>query len=185
MKRTHQKYGRQASKPIALALLALGLGACASTLDASLECPEVSILGDGAELVQFAPGAKRTADNVIHEESFDGFAGSCEHNIDDEIMSMEITPQIISRKGPANSDGMARFEYFVALTDSRGLLINKQRFPVTLAYEDDSAGMAWQEEDPITITLPLKDGEAPTKWRIFMGLQLTRADLEFIKSQQR
>ncbi|MCK5165698.1 MAG: hypothetical protein KAQ66_00210, partial [Rhodospirillaceae bacterium] len=115
MKHRHQQYRRRTVKPVMLALLALGLGACASTLDASLECPEVSIINDGAELVKFTPGSGQSARNVIHEESFDGFKGTCEHNLDDEIMSVEITPQIISRKGPANSDGMARFEYFVAL----------------------------------------------------------------------
>ena len=185
MKHRHQQYRRRTVKPVMLALLALGLGACASTLDASLECPEVSIINDGAELVKFAPGSGQSARNVIHEESFDGFKGTCEHNLDDEIMSVEITPQIISRKGPANSDGMARFEYFVALTDSRGTLINKQRFPVTLTYEDGSEGMLWQDEAPVTLSLPLKDGESPAKWRIFMGLQLTRADLEFIKRARR
>ncbi|MCK5547137.1 MAG: hypothetical protein KAI27_07165 [Rhodospirillaceae bacterium] len=176
----------RATKTAMLALLVLGVGACSSvTLDNSLQCPEVSIIADGANFVQFAPGSGRGANNIVHEESFDGFKGTCEHNIDDEIMVVEITPQITSMKGPANSDNTARFEYFVALTDSKGQLINKQRFPVSLIFDDDSEGMAWQDETPITLTLPLKDGESPTKWLIFMGLQLSRADLEFIRGRQK
>lgn len=189
MRHSPKQYGHQithVARAAILLLLALGVGACSSvTTDKSLQCPKVSIIADGASFVKFTPGAGRSANNVMHEESFDGFKGGCEHNLDDEILSVEITPQITSRKGPANSDGTARFEYFVALTDSKGRLINKQRFPVVLTYEDDSEGMAWQDEVPITLTLPLKDGESPTKWRIFMGLQLSRADLEFIRGRQK
>ncbi|MDH3336068.1 MAG: hypothetical protein OEL50_05435 [Rhodospirillaceae bacterium] len=176
-------------KYLTVALLGIGMGiglaGCSTTTnDTSLECPEVSILSEGSNLVRFAPGTRAAEQNIIHEELFDGFGGSCEHNIDDGVMSVEIIPQITSIKGPANTDGMARFEYFVALSDDRGKIINKQRFPVTITYPDDSGQTVWQEEIPVVLTLPLKDGESAAKWRVFMGLQLTRDELKYTKSER-
>ncbi|MDH5488324.1 MAG: hypothetical protein OEX17_00125 [Rhodospirillaceae bacterium] len=165
--------------------LSVGLAGCSTTTnDTTLECPEVSILSDGSNLVRFAPGGASVEQNIIHEELFSGFRGSCEHNIDDAVMNVEIIPQIASIKGPANTDGMARFDYFVALSDSRGTIINKQRFPVTITYPDGLDETLWQEEIPVILTLPLKDGESAAKWRVFIGLQLSRDELNYVKARR-
>lgn len=179
------------TKKVALGLalgigLSLSLGACSSTPDeAPLQCPEVSILSDGADLVRFVPGANYNLANIVHEESIDGFKGECEHNIDDQMMSVEITPQFVSRKGVANTTSMARFEYFVAITDNKGALINKRRFPATITYPAGIEVMAWKDEAPITLSLPMKESDLPTKWHIFIGLQLNRGELEYIKNRAR
>ncbi|MDH5187817.1 MAG: hypothetical protein OEW37_02535 [Rhodospirillaceae bacterium] len=181
----NKKHSAKNVKYLTLALLGVGLVGCSSVSnDTTLQCPEVSIISDGAELIRFASGQPAVAQNIIHQESFEGFAGSCEHNIDDAIMSVEIIPKIFSAKGPANMDGTARFDYFVALSDSQGAIINKQRFPVNLTYLDDSSEILWQEDVPVTLTLPLKDGESVTKYRIFIGLQLSRDELKYIKANR-
>lgn len=175
-----------AARVSVLAMLGVfALAGCSTvTNDKSLQCPEVLILSDGAELVSFTPGKSATAQNIAHEELFNGFKGTCEHNIDDGIMSIEIIPQFISTKGPANSENTARFEYFVALSDSNNKVINKQRFPVTLTYPEKSDEMVWNEDTPVTLTLPLKEGESAAKWRIFLGLQLSREELQYIKANR-
>lgn len=165
-------------------LAAFTLSACAfdQVEEAPQPCPDTSILAQGAKLVRFQPGPGRDIIDVAHMEIIDGFDGACEYNVDDSgagTLIVEISPRIRSERGPANTDDFARFEYFVALTDANGQMITKQRFPVHLAYPGSVAEIVWQDDTPITLSLPIKAGETAAKWRIFLGLQLTRADLDF------
>lgn len=173
--------------PIGLSLVAaLLLSACASdTVEENpLVCPETAILAQGAKLVRFQPGPGRDIIDVVHQETIEGFDGACEWDENDDgagTLRVEISPRIRSDRGPANTDGLARFEYFVALTNASGKVINKQRFPVSLSYPGSVGQIMWQDEIPVSMALPLKAGETAGKWRIFISLQLTREDLEFIR----
>ncbi len=177
-----------------LGLAALALGACSqiaktkeAITQAPLVCPRVSILSEGSELVRFAVGPGQSAENILHREIFIGFTGACEimtNEAGNEELVVEISPQIASERGPGNFDGAARFEYFVALTDSAKRLITKQRFEASVQYGGEARRQLWTEPMPAVVTIPLRPGESSEKWLIFIGLQLTRSELEYMRPSE-
>ena len=153
--------------------------------EAPLACPQVLILSEGAKLTRFAVGAGQNEKDILHREVILGYNGACEIVTDDDgatRLVMEISPEIASDRGPANFDGTARFEYFVALTDSAKRRIAKRRFVVNLEYGSDGR-QRWSDPEPAVITIPLKPGENGQKWIVFIGLQPTRAELEYMRSR--
>lgn len=164
------------------AVLALGLAACATDAPPPPPCPEILIPIDGAKLTRFKPGPGRDIIDVMHEEQVSGFAHGCEYTTDATgagEVAVEIYPEFESKKGPANPDNQALFEFFVAVTDQDKNVLEKKRFPAAIPFPSNMSRVLWQREAPVTLIIPLKAGETGENFRIFIGLQMTRDELEY------
>ncbi len=165
-----------------LALLALGLTACSADDVPQLPCPEIYIVADVAKLTRFKPGPGRDIVDVLHEEEIVGFGQSCLYDTDatgaGEVVVV-VAPTIVSKRGPANTSGESEFEYFVAITDSQKNLREQARFPVKLVYPSNLSQLRWQRPDPHNLILPLNAGQTGRNWRVYLGLQLTREEVDY------
>ena len=165
-----------------LGLLALGLAACSADEGPPPPCPDIYIVADTAKLTRFKPGPGRDIIDMRHEEEMVGFGQSCEYDTDasgaGEVV-VAVAPTIVSRRGPANTSGESEFEYFVAITDSQKNIREQARFPVKLVYPSNVPQLRWQRPNPHNLILPLKAGETGRNWRIYLGLQLTRDEVEY------
>lgn len=146
-----------------LGLVALGLTACANTDTATPRaCPEILIPVDSAKLTRFKPGPGRDIIDVLHEELITGFAHGCVYDTDETgagNVMVEISPSFESMRGPANVEGRALFEYFIAIADLDKNVLEKARFPVAIPYPSNMNRIQWQRADPIPLTIPLKAGQ--------------------------
>lgn len=164
-----------------LGLTALGLVACAEE-GPPPPCPEIRILGGAEKLTRFRPGQGRDIIDVVHEESMTGFKSYCEYEFEDDgssELTVLIVPQVISERGPANTSGKADFEYFIALTDSAKNVIKRDTFGLNLTYSPSVPRLSWQRPEPYEITLALKPEETGRKYRFYLGLKLSRDELEY------
>ena len=164
-----------------LGLMALGLAACAADEGPPPPCPEIRILGGAEKLTRFRPGNGRDIIDVVHEEQITGFKSYCEYDFEDDgssALTVLIAPQVLSERGPANTKGTSNFEYFIALTDSKKKIIKRDSFGVDLTYSPTIPRLAWQRPDPYEITLALKPNETGRKYRFYIGLKLSRDELE-------
>lgn len=172
-------YGRAAL----LGAVALVVGACSAT-ETTLPppCPEILIPVDAAKLTRFQPGPGRDIVDVVHEEQVAGFADRCEYDTDatgaGHVM-VEIFPAFDSTRGPANQASQADFEYFIAIASVDKKVLEKKRVPVSIDFPENMSRVQWQQEKPITLTIPLKAGQSGRDFQIFLGLQMTRDELEF------
>ena len=167
---------------LALGLAAVGAGCSSNTPTAAPLCPEILIPADTAKLTRFKPGPGRDIIDVLHEEQITGFGHRCTFDTDatgaGEVL-VEVAPSIESTIGPTNPTKVAEFEYFLAVTDQDKTILDKARFPVTITFPANMSRVQWQRQDAISMRIPLQAGQRGEDFTIFLGLQLTREELEY------
>lgn len=172
-------------KVAALGLLAASLAACSTPDVAPPPCPEVVIPSDGSKLTRFKTGPGRDIIDVMFEATVTEYAEACEYNIDETgagDVTVYIAPLIETERGPADQQGQATYEYFLAVLDSNKKVLEKARFPITIPFSQNMTRVRWQLKEPNVITIPLAAGQNGADFQVFIGLQLTRAELEYQRS---
>lgn len=172
-------------KAVALGLLAVGVAACSTPDVAPPPCPNVVIPEDGAKLTRFKPGPGRDIIDVLFEAKVTEYAEACEYNVDDTgagEVAVYIAPLIETERGPADQQGQATYEYFLAVLDSNKKVMEKARFPITIPFPQNMTRVRWQLKEPNVITIPLTAGQNGADFQVFIGLQLTRGELEYQRS---
>jgi len=165
-----------------VALVGLGLAACAGDKPVALPCPDILIVADGAKLTRFKPGPGRDIIDVLHEEEIVGFAHSCEYNTDDSgagELTVWLAPTIVSTRGPANQTGDTDFEYIIATADAQKNILKKNRYPLVLTYAQNVPNLKWQRLEPHEFVLPLKAGQSGENYLIYLSLALNRMELDY------
>lgn len=89
----------------------------------------------------------------------------------------DLKIQFLASRGPKNTDGTAKFQYFVAVTGSGGQLLNREVFDVEIPLTIDKPKNIVQDE--VEPTIPLPQGQNGDYFRIYVGLILTEKELAF------
>ena len=140
-------------------------------------CPRVSVLEDASKLVRFKGGTE--AKDIELAAEIVKYRGSCRYDKDEKVMEVALRVSIDAFAGPATVDGPQRAEYFVAIPAFSGNPAGKQLFPVTLNVSSkDSKGTHLTDGD-ISISFPIKDVKKLEAYEIFVGFQLTPAELDY------
>lgn len=164
------------------AMASMLLSACAGDPVAPLPCPEILIPIDGSKVTTFRPGPGRDIIDVVQEVQVAGFAHGCVYETDETgagEVQVELIPAIESARGPANTDGVTNFEYYVAIVSPDKDVLEKKRFPVTIDYPSNMTRITWRRDNPISLRIPLAAGDYGESYTIFLGLQMTRDELEY------
>jgi hypothetical protein len=170
---------------IALAALVLLVGAGCSSSDKKRPppCPRVSVLGDAANLTRFAEGAGQDLVDVDYQVEVTDVHSGCQYvnnEADEQVVVVATAPVMVAIRGPANSDRVARFDYFVSVIDSKRSVLNKQIFSMLVEFPGNLTRVALRDDDPpVTVDIPLAAGGAAGDYQILVGLQLTPDELEY------
>lgn len=169
-----------------MAIAVLGVivaGGCSSTTEEEPPaCPRVSVLGEAATMTQFADGRGRDLTDVAYEAEVSDVRSQCESvGGDDGRLVVALAPVIQVSRGPADEGGVARFEYFVSITDSARNILNVVRFPVSVGFPGNQSRVTVTDDDPpVTVDIPDSEGaENRAGYQVFVGLQLTPEQLEY------
>lgn len=138
-------------------------------------CPRVDILEYADTLVRFLPGPGRDVTDILFRTRLVNFQGECE--VDEAAIDVELVLEFASERGPANRDRKAAFEYFVAIPQFHPMPAGKRRFAVALEFAKGQNRTLYRDE--ISIRIPLKKGQASTDFNVFVGYQLTPAELDY------
>jgi len=171
---------------VAFAALVLLVGAgCSSSSDKERPppCPRISVLADAATLTRFAEGAGQDLVDVDYQVEVTDIHSSCQYvknETDEQVVVVAMAPVMVTMRGPANRDRVARFDYFVSVIDSKRSVLNKQTFIMLVEFPGNLTRVALRDDDPpVTVDIPLAAGSAATDYQIFVGLQLTPDELEY------
>lgn len=90
-------------------------------------------------------------------------------------------PTIVVARGPANETRKADFQYFVSVIDANRTVLNKQLFPVRVAFPGNNTRVRTVQDDPpVSIDLPRAPaGAEEARYEILLGLQLSEDELRF------
>lgn len=142
---------------VLIAALAGGAFALASCKEKLPPCPLVKVHTPLDQITKFAPGAPIAKENVVYASRIRGVAIKCTY---DEIKArqstqnrdpsdgMEVLVKINFEtvRGAAATGSEVAGEYFVAVTDRRETILNRETFPVELRLPA-GPGMAVTEEE--------------------------------------
>lgn len=173
----------------ALAMATLATSSC-SMFDQSVPppCPSVSVLGDASRITKFVDGPGRDLIDVRYEAQIADAAGSCTYDVDKDTragkLDVEMTVVMDLSRGPADREGQAQINYFVALLGKDQAILNKQHFNATVAFPPNTSKLAWQDE-PVYLSIPLAAGQTGRDFQIFVGYDLTQEEVRFNRKQTR
>lgn len=165
---------------LAIAGLAAAISACAPP-DPRI-CPRVAVLGDAARLVKFVPGAPQTEDNVMYTVRMTDVSSDCTYRgSTSEQMENNLRVAVEAERGPALRSNTVETEYFVAVLDRAGNVLNKRIMSMTLDFGGSqrisTVEETWQLFD-------LKGGGGGPSYEIWSGLQLTDSEVDFNRRQE-
>lgn len=142
-------------------------------------CPKPLILDRTGTLVRVAPGQAVTPQNVDFEADMRLTGMICEYT-DELLTELEVNMdlEITVVRGPANASGDAEFEFFVAITDVRGTVLNKEIFEADVDLGE--VGKPVVHKEGIWQRYRLLRGQSPQTYRVWSGFQLDERDREVL-----
>lgn len=174
-------------RPAVIAIAVLALSACeAMKSTPPPPCPEVSVLSDAATLTKFVEGRGRDLTDVLYEAKLVDAVGACDYDVEKKTgegtLAVEMAVSMEMARGPANRDGKAPVNYFVAVVGKDRAVLNKQDFTGTVEFTGNRTQLRWTDE-PVYLSIPLKKGQAGRDFRIYVGYDLSEEELEFNRKQ--
>ena len=172
MKRTFAPLGG-----LAAAILSVAVAGC-SLFESDEDpyrraCPQLVPVVDAMRVTRFE-GEGRDLTDAEFEAGITDVAGECELDEDEIVTNMAVT--LYARRGPADTDRLVSFRYFVAVADNFENVLARQEFTVTLEFEGNRTQIGYRDE--IEPTIPLKEGQSGRDYRIYVGLVLSPEELE-------
>ena len=144
------------------------------------DCPQIVIEKPTSKLTQFRDGPGRDITDIVLQAELEGFNGYCEA-VDDGL-EVAMTANFTATLGPAAQGRTQRMAYFVAVVDKSDVILNKAVFPVTMTFPDNINRVRVHDEE-VVMTLPLAAGQTGPDFRIYIGFQVTRDQLEYNRQQ--
>ncbi len=92
------------------------------------------------------------------------------------VLEVNMDLEIAAVRGPANTSREAELQYFVAITDVRGTILNKQVFDVDIDL--GRVGETVTEEEGIWQKYQFQRGQSGKAYRVWTGFQMNDRDLE-------
>jgi len=161
------------SLPLAAIATAL-VAACSTDTGPPPPCPQVLTVGEAGRLTKFA-GDSEDLSQALFEAKVDAIQSQCFYA--ENRIRTEMRVQFIAQRGPKDREGVAPFNYFVAITGPGGERIAREIFDTEIQFTGDKVQSLVVEE--IEPTIFLKAGENGDYYRIYVGFMLTEKELAY------
>ena len=182
---SHKDRAGALKAPLAALLLPLCLllAACASDdpEEAGVFCPDFAQVQDAARLVKFS-GDGRDLTDVLFEARVQNVEMGCSYDDGDNEIEAALQITISAARGPADSERLASFRYFVAIATNSREVVAREEFDLNIPFEGNRTQLAAVEE--LTPRIPLKPGQNGSEYKVFVGLVLTPAELEYNRANR-
>jgi len=138
-------------------------------------CPAVSILTDATRLTRFREGSKGDLTDVAFESELREVESSCTWKEDAVMVDLEL--EFVTARGPAYSQDTNQLTYFIGVTDLYQTVLSKEKLTTKPNVPAGTKAVAWKEK--VKQRIPLEPGSNGGDYSVFVGLQLSRAELKY------
>ena len=139
------------------------------------------ILGDTDQVVRFRDGPGRDILDVSYSGRLSRVLADCEYDMNKDrtgVMAVRVYVAIDAERGPANSDRIAPYRYFVTLVDAKREPVAKNVFDLTAHFPGNVTRMVLTD-DTVEMKVPIAAGQSGKDFTILVGFQLSGSQLEF------
>lgn len=163
--------------------LCLGLAGC-TLFEEEIQppCPQAATVADAQVMTAHRPGPGRDLTDVLVDGSIVGVTTGCEYDEEGRV-SVTVALDLDLSIGPAAQDNTGQWEYFVMVANPDLEFIAKRIFTVSLKFEQ--AVFRTRLEENVTTAFDYAPWSDARKHRIFVGFQLTRDQLNYIRGLKR
>ena len=150
-----------------------------------LPCPPVVLPGDTATLTRF-DGSGRDLTDVVFQARVREANQVCDYEDEDTLIESELLITFEIERGPAlrrlaadTGENRVGFTYFVAVAtnEAEPRILTREAFDVEATFEGNRSRIALADE--IAPRIPLGPGEDGTDYRLYVGIELNRAELDY------
>lgn len=164
----------------AFALAALALSGCVN--NQLPPCPPVRIDNTTARLIQFKEGAGRDISDVEYQADMVAYEGSCTFSEKGVEVQMDLDFTLAS--GAAVKKGTQPIYYFVAVPQLFPDTVGKRVFQLKHDVPSSPGVKEKVRESDIRVFIPLKKDEPAAAYDVYVGLQLTKEQLDYNRTQR-
>ena len=166
------------------AWLFLGLTGCAALFGEDIQppCPKAITIADAQNVTAHQPGPGRDLTDVLVNGSITRIATECDY--DDEVrVDTTVNVEFDLSIGPAAQDHTGQWQYFILVTNPDREFVAKRIFSIDLKF--DQAVFRTQIQEAVQAEFAYAPWENASAFRIFVGFQLTRNQLDYLRSLKR
>jgi hypothetical protein len=166
--------------PVALVACAgVTLGACSvfEPPPPPQPCPNFATVGDARTLTRFV-GTGHDLTDVDFAVAVGQVQGECSYSTKGRV-SMTLRIPFIAERGPANRDGQAKFDYFVAVatTSNEVPTGGREAFNLSIPFHENQTRNGGTEE--VEELIPLGPNDVGANYIVYVGLVLTEDELSY------
>ena len=169
---------------IGWAWLCLVLTGCGSLFsdDIPPPCPKAITIADAQVMTAHQPGPGRDLTDVLNSGSIIGVATNCLYD-DEGRVDATVFVDLELSIGPAATDGIGRWQYFILVTNPDMKFVAKRVLSVDLEFEQAVFRTVLKEKVKAAFDhAPWPDAR---NFQIFVGFQLTREQLDYQRRLKR
>jgi hypothetical protein len=166
-------------RPSAVALLALLATSCSSAKRLEY-CPGMSSVLDAVVATQFKPGVATDPANALYMVKVVNVTGNCSYDKKGHTSDSDIDIEFQATRPSPGAALQYTVPYFVAVTQATRVITRTTR-QVTFGF-DTGATTASFTEHVSSIALVTDGDKKPYDYEILVGLQLTKAQLDYNRS---
>lgn len=175
---------------IVLLLAPLALGGCsmfsskedeamaAITAAAPKPCPTVGVLA-GADQITVFNGAGHELSDVVLKATIDKAAISCEYDVDDNTISVDIAFNGSAEMGPAATDSEMNLKGFMAVTHVDDKQISKVTYDIPLNFDKGTRQIRFLKSIEDTVVPYGGAVVNGSVYEMLVGFQVTQQQLDY------
>ena len=158
-------------------ILAGLVAACGSSSKetALAPCPRVTILGDGADVTRYRPGAPPDLAALLVDGRIAGVGVTCDY-IRGGGVEVKVTAIMDVERGPATRGNRAEFPWFLAVTTGDDRQLVERKDAKLLANFEGNQTRARVTTAPETLIFP--PGRNPAEYRVRVSFVLNAEELD-------
>ncbi|MBM3733617.1 MAG: hypothetical protein FJW24_09185 [Acidimicrobiia bacterium] len=144
-------------------------------------CARAMILADAEQLTQFRDGPGRDILDVSYSGRLSRVFADCEYQMNKDrtgVMQVRVYLAIDAERGPANTDRVAPYRYFVTLIDADREPLAKNVFDLAARFPGNVTRMTLTD-DTVEMKVPIAAGQSGKYFTILVGFQLTEDQLDY------
>lgn len=145
-------------------------------------CPRAYILDDASQVTQFREGGGRDLVDVRFEGRIFDIASECAYS-DGGYVDVAVAFLWLASRGPAAEGDVGRYAYFIAVADPDRNIVAKEIVEIAVDFSGNPLNVLQRENVSERIVLS-STGDA-RYYQVFIGFQLTREQLEYVRSRRR
>lgn len=168
-----------------LAAILLATAGCATPDPyAAVDCPTVGVLADAREITRFRHGGQRDVSDITWYGEISSVEFTCYQPEGKEVVIGEASVVATFHRGLAATGDRQFFNLFSVMSEREDRIVDKSVFSMDVRFKGGRK-VATARKTIKNIRVPTKGSLAPELYNVYIGFQLTPAEVAYNRTKER